>query len=197
MCEILIRNGLLRQHFVHWRHLLNICWYWSKWLSIFKCQCIEFYSDLKRGRFLNENWNTSQDWLTFLNCERFSSVTYATTNSGCLWGRRTGGQMWERNSLFMLYPFMFFWIFFLCMCFIFGTKQVIFLNLCLQRQTRNAGLLLPANSHSFSQDPVPSQYAQPVVIFWNTGWGWGTFIGIVVSVVVTSSVTQMDIYGGW
>ena len=63
---------------------------------------------------------------------------------------------------------MFFLNFFpyVCVSFLEQNKTSYFFNLCLQRQTWNTGLLVPANSHSFSQDLFPSQHVQPVVMFW-------------------------------
>lgn len=132
MCEILIRNGLLRQCFVHWKHLLNICWYWSQVaLTIFIYQCIAFCSVCKRGKIFSENWNTSQT--NFLKLWWIFQLGYICNYSGCLWeGEGLGVRCGEKLTFYAVsfYVFFFFSNFFpyVCVSFLEQNKTSYFLK---------------------------------------------------------------------
>lgn len=166
-------------------------------LTIFTYQHIAFCSICKRGKILSENWNTSQT--NFLKLWWIFQLGYIRNYIGCLWrGEGLGVRCGEKLTFYAVSFYVFLnFLPYVCVSFLEQNKTSYFFNLCLQRQTWNTGLLLPANSHSFSQDPVPSQHVQPVVMLWNTGGGWGTFTGTGGSAVVTPSVTQMNTDSGW
>ena len=137
----------------------------------------------------------------FLKLWWIFQLGYICNHSGCLWeGEGLGVRCGEKLTFYAVsfYVFFFFFsIFSLMYVFHFRNRTSYYFKSVSPKANLERRPAATCQFPQFPQDPIPSQHAQPVVMFWNTGGGWSTFTGSVGSAVVTPSVTQMNIYGGW